>query len=759
MNQLQVSYSINGFKNLHLENFTAIKKTHNSWGPGKVILLSFLLFFTGLADVAAQNTFKAIIRDAESKEPLAGATAVVQGTSGGASADANGLVQIRSIGNGEQTILFTFLGYQTYSQKFVFPLEQIRPSEILLTPLEEEIEEVVVSATRSSRTIEDIPTRVETISAEELHEKITMQPANVKMILTESTGIQTQVTSAVSANASIRIQGLDGKYTQLLKDGFPLYAGYSGGLSIVQIPPLDLQRVEVIKGASSTLYGGGAIAGLINFVTKAPAEKRELSFLLNANNTKAIDISGFYSQKFEKTGVTVFASQNTQAAYDGDDDALSDIPEFTRYNLNPRVFFYLDTATTLSFGINSGFENRLGGDMKVIANKADPIHSYYERNKSNRVSSQLQFDKQFVNDRMLTFKNSVGYFDRSIETSQFLFSGKQVSSFSELSYLTRKVKSEWVLGGNLWTDHFEQTNATAFPLNNNLVVAGAFVQNSYKANEKLILETGLRSDITNQSDWLILPRISLLYKFTPKFLSRIGGGLGYKTPTIFSEEAEEKGFFNIQPMDFSKIHAEKSVGGNFDVNYKTTLFEVFTFSINQLFFYTRLNDPLVLSTGTLPNGNHEFVNVDGYLESKGLETNLKLGYDDLSFYGGYTLIDAKRHFDSASGINPLTAKHRLYMTLMYELEEKLRIGYELFYTGRQYLSDGESRPDYWVMGISAEYRFKHFSLFVNAENFTDVKQSNYEPVYTGTLQDPQFREIWAPIDGFVLNGGVKINVW
>src|SRR5258708_3024079 len=131
-----------------------------------------------------------------------------------------------------------------------------------------------------------------------------MQPATIKSLLNERSGIQTQQTSATSASASIRIQGFDGKYTQMLKDGFPLYSGFASGLSILQIPPLDLKRVEVIKGSSSTLYGGGAIAGLINLVTKEPSDKRELSVLVNGNQTKASDLNGYYSQKFKKWGVT-----------------------------------------------------------------------------------------------------------------------------------------------------------------------------------------------------------------------------------------------------------------------------------------------------------------------------------------------------------------------------------------------------------------------------------------------------------------------
>lgn len=711
-------------------------------------------------NVFGQNTIKAIIKNEKTKEPLQGATAYIEKLKLSITSNEKGEIFFTNIPDGIIEIEFSYVGFEKTKKQFNFSLKKIYEIKIIeLEPESSELEEVVVSVTRSSRTIDNIPTRIETISASELEEKISMQPSNVKMVLTESTGIQTQQTSASSANASIRIQGLDGKYTQLLKDGFPLYSGFSGGLSIVQIPPLDLKRVEVIKGASSTLYGGGAIAGLINFVTKEPTEKKELSFLVNTNNTKAFDFSGYYSQKFKKIGITLFASQNLQTAYDANNDGLSDIPKFTRYNFNPRIFFYIHKTATLSFGVNSSFENRLGGDMILINNKADLTHTYFEKNLTKRISTQLRFDKTFSDKSILTFKNSFGYFDRNITQSNFQFAGEQISSFSELTYLLSKDKSEWIFGGNVWTDNFKQTNKSNYLLDNNFVIGGVFIQNNYKANEKLIIETGIRADVTNQNSNFVLPRISAVYKFTNKFSARIGGGLGYKLPTIFTEDAEENAFKNIQPLNFQKVKPEKSIGVNFDFNYRTSLFDKITFSINQMFFYTRLNHPLTLSNTILTNGNYEFENENGFLDSKGFETNIKLRYKDVGFYCGYTFIDANRHYNKIKLINPLTAKSRIYLTLNYEFEEKLRIGYECFYTGLQHLSNGQTRPDYWVMGISAEYRFKHISLFLNTENFTDTRQTRYETIYTGTLQNPLFKEIWAPTDGFIYNGGFKINIW
>ena len=256
------------------------------------VIISLLFAVIGCAPLFAQNTFKAIIKDAESKETLPSVVVFIKELNISGSTDENGGIELNGIPNGSYILVFRFTEYQERSDTFNFPIQENQPVEILLQSEEsEDLDEVVISTTRSSRTIDDIPTRLEVISAEELDEKNNMKPGDVRMLLSESTGIQTQQTSATSANATIRIQGLDGRYTQLLKDGFPLYSGFSGGLGIMQIPPLDLKQVEVIKGSSSTLYGGGAIAGLINFISKTPTEKREISFLVNGTSALGLDVS------------------------------------------------------------------------------------------------------------------------------------------------------------------------------------------------------------------------------------------------------------------------------------------------------------------------------------------------------------------------------------------------------------------------------------------------------------------------------------
>ena len=715
-----------------------------------IIILGLLPFLA-----KAQNILKVSVKNEKTKEVIVGVSILLKGTQTGTTTDTSGYGELKNVPDGKQTIIFNSIGFSSYEKNIVFP--QIGTIKIYLEPSAEELEEVkVVSSTRSSRNIKNIPTRIETIVAGELEEKSVMQPGNIKMLLTESTGIQTQQTSQVSGSASIRIQGLDGKYTQLLQDGFPLYSGFASGLSILQIPPLNLKRVELIKGSTSTLYGGGAIAGLINLITKEPTDKKEISFLANINQTSALDLSGFYAERYKKTGLTIYAASNFQKAYDVNKDGFSDIPKFDRYTINPKFFYYLNDKTTFSFGVNAGFEKRTGGDMQNINNKADLAHTFFETNNSNRYSTQAKFEKVFANNNILTIKNSVGYFNRTILRQSYNFEAKQVANFTEANYLIPKEKAEWNIGANFVSDNFKQVNTVANKLNYSNAAFGIFAQNNLKVNEKFIVESGLRLDITNRNNIFALPRLSFLYKITDKLTTRFGGGLGYKAPTIFSEETEEKAFQNINPIDFSKVSSEKSYGLNADINYKAIIFEDLNFSINQLLFYTIIKSPLVLNSVTASN-NLAFENANGNIESKGFETNIKLRLKDISCYIGYTYIDASRNFNKVSTTNPLTAKHRINANLMYESEERLRISYEVFYVGQQYLTNAEKVRSYWVMGVSGEYKFEYLSLFINLENFLDSRQSRYENLYSGSIQNPQFREVYTPTDGIIFNGGFKIK--
>jgi outer membrane receptor for ferrienterochelin and colicins len=149
-----------------------------------------------------------------------------------------------------------------------------------------------------------------------------------------------------------------------------------------------------------------------------------------------------------------------------------------------------------------------------------------------------------------------------------------------------------------------------------------------------------------------LPRISGLWKISDHLSTRLGGGLGYKAPTVFTEDAERIQFRNVLPIDVKNTQAERSYGANYDINYRTAIFDgTVGFSINQMFFYTRVNHPILLTS--LVNGDLAYLQPQGNLNTKGMETNIKLTYGDFKLFVGYTLADVKQDIGTTVTTYPL----------------------------------------------------------------------------------------------------------
>ena len=701
-----------------------------------------------------QNTFRAKIIEADSQEPLVGSTAQISSTKG-AVADREGIVVIDGIQEQQITVTFSFVGFESVTRTFSLPLNEM---PIIALEHDHEEEEVIVTATRSSRTIENIPTRVEVLATEELEEKAMMRSANIAMVLRESTGIQMQITSPSSANQSIRIQGLDGRYTQLLKDGFPLYGGAASGLSIMQIPPIDLQQIEVIKGSNSTLYGGGAIAGLVNLVSIQPDFDQKLKFMIDQTSANGSTFNGFYAKRSEKFGLSLYTSINRQQAFDPNNDGFSDIPQIRSITVTPAFYYYFNEKSDLQLRLNLTSEERLGGDLRLINENPGSIFNFREGNRSNRYSYQLTYQNRISENRSLIIKNSIAGFDRKISDRQNVleFNGEQWSSFSEINYNITGDQNSWALGANLYTDRFNEFAPGSTERDYSFATTGVFAQNTTAIDKTLTLETGLRFDYDFNFGFFALPRISLLAKLNDSWSTRIGGGLGYKLPTIFTEDAESIAFQGILPIDMDDITAETSAGANFDVNYKTYWGNDWTLSVNQLFFYTELENSLVFrDTGT---GNFFFENADGLVTSTGLETNIKLTYKDFKLFANYALIDTQLKFDNLNRQKPLTPKHNIGAVLMYEEHGKWRVGLESYYTGRQFLANGSKTEDFWIVGLMMMRKWNNIALYVNFENFTDTRQHSLENFDITEHIRPAFPQIWAPLEGFIVNGGLILEL-
>jgi outer membrane receptor for ferrienterochelin and colicins len=724
----------------------------------KILALLFATLI--LCTAKAQNNFKVIIKDKISNQPLKGVTITCNKLN--AITNSVGFAELSDIKVGLQIITYSLKGYKTIKDSINFSSINTETKEVFMVvdeKEEEKEEEVIVQSTRTTRTIKNTPQRVETIDGEELDEKNNMRPANVSMLLHESTGLQVQQTSATSGNASIRVQGLDGRYTQLIKDGYPNFGNFASGLSILEIPPLDLKQVEVIKGPASTLYGGGAIAGVINFISKTPKDNFQGDFILNHSNIGQTNIGGYISQKKGKLGFALLGLLNFQKLYDVDKDDFSEVPKGDNFVINPRVYYYLNPSLTFMIGNSFSKANNTGGDLQVLKGNGNANHTYFEKNNTLRNTTTFEVDKKFKNKNSLKLKQSFSIFNRDIFIPNYTFKGLNTNSFTDLSFIFYNPKHTRIAGLNIIADNFKQKITNV--LNAQTNTRGAYFQDTWDIADNLKIESGVRIDNVsyknnnfNKNQTFVLPRISTLFKFSDKITSRIGAGLGYKTPSIFTEQTESNQYQNI--LALNNVKAEQSLGGTADINYKTYFTDDFSFSINQMFFYTKINNPLVLQN---VSGNNFFTNAFKPIVSYGFETNVKFIYKEvLKLFVGYTFTNAKAGYLTGNQFLPLLPKNKLNLTMMYEKEDNFKFGLEGYFSDRQFLYNGNKTPAYWEFGFMAQKTIKKVSVFINFENFTDQRQSNYKAVANPPHNNPTFDDIWNHTEGFVFNGGIKIKI-
>lgn len=713
-------------------------------------LLIITSLFITLINASAQNSLKVIVKDKATQQVLKGVTIEESGKKTISNA---AITTINNLSNGRHIFSFSFVGYQTATLEITLP--DTTTNEVLLSAIEKVLEEVTVaSSTRSNQNIENSPLKVEVLGKEEMDEENTIKPGNIASILGDVSGIQIQQSSAVSGNANVRIQGLDGRYTQILRDGMPLFDGFSGGFGILQIPPLDLKQVELVKGSASTLYGGGAIGGLINLISKKPNFYQEGVITLNQTTLKESNFNTYIAKRNKSVGYNFFGGITKQAAVDVNKDGFSDVPKTDAIIIHPKLFFYPSSKTNIALGYTGTFETRNGGDMQVIDGNTTSIHQFYEKNISNRNTGDILVEYFLGKGRKLELKGSISSFTRTINTATHRFKGNQLNYFSELSLFIPKDKNSWVMGINATGDRFKKLASDPVLLNNfeNNTI-GAFAQYTGKLVDNTTLEAGLRADHHFTYGDFVLPRIALFHRFNEHWATRLGIGLGYKTPNALTPQNVDYDIETIQPLP-SGLSAEKSVGYNLEFNYKHDFNEHSNIFINQAFFLTQINNPVIATVQS--NNTVSFANAGNNITSQGFDTYIKLQLNDWELYGGYTFTIANRNYLPQNKFVPLTPKNRFAFVIVKEFGDNWRIGIEGSYTGTQFRDGDTKTPGYLFMAALIERKFgKRLSIVLNCENLLDYRQSNYETLYTGSITNPTFKPLWAPIDGRVANLSVR----
>jgi outer membrane receptor protein involved in Fe transport len=615
----------------------------------------------------------------------------------------------------------------------------------------EEVEEIIVQATRSRRRVQDEPIRVEVLSQEEIEEKLLMRPGNISMMLNETGGLRVQVTSPALGSANVRIYGMRGRYTQLLADGLPLYGGQASSLGLLQVPPSDLGQVEIIKGSASALYGGQSLGGVINLVSKRPGADTVGEVILNATTRDAQDLSAYAESALGRGwSGSMLANFNRQAEQDLDDDDWIDMPGYRRISARPRLYYQGPGGfiAYLTFGAMS--EDRRGG---TEAGGVVPGGEPFQQNQdTRRFDAGLVLESPVGNWGVAQLRASGMRQSHDHSFGDLLEIDQHETTLIEASLAGDAATRSWVAGFAYQSDAYDSETFPVFDYD--YAAPAIFAQIDQDLTADISFAASVRWDDHSEYRDQLSPRVSLLYRPGP-WTVRGSWGRGFYAPTPFIEETEAAGLSRLDPL--AGLDAETAETLSLDIGYTAGSLET-----GLTFFGSDIDEAVQLQT--VAADRVRLVNQRGVTRTRGIEAMLRWRQGPYAVTASYLYLDAEEPDVSMAGDRtvPLTPRHSAGVVAMWEKHDRGRVGLELYYTGKQSLADNpyrnESEP-YLHIGLLGEIVLGRYRLFLNLENLLDVRQTKEDPLL-GPSRAPNGLwtvDAWAPLEGFIANAGLRLR--
>ena len=605
----------------------------------------------------------------------------------------------------------------------------------------------VIAATRTDKRLEDQPMRVEVLGREEIEEKMLMTPGDIVMMLNEMGGMRVQATSPSLGAASVRIQGMRGRYTRVLSDGLPLF-GEVGGLGLLQIPPMDLSQVEVIKGVASALYGAGAMGGVINLLSRRPTAEPEREFLLNRSTRGATDAVTYLSAPLVRGwSASLLGGGHWQEMTDVDDDAWADLPGYGRAVVRPRLFW--DGGNGRSLFVTTGFtyEDRDGGTQEglTLATTGQP---YTEALETQRYDAGAVGQFLVKNRYVVTARAAVVRQSHDHQFGEVRERDRHDTTFGEIAVRGSSGRQTWVAGVAFERDGYRPRDVPRFAYS--FTVPGAFLQYDVDITGGLSLSSSARIDAHSEYGTFFSPRVSALGR-AGRWTTRLSVGTGFFAPTPITEETEAAGLTRLTIEQ--ALEAERGLSTSFDLSRT-----VGPLSYTATVFASRIADSVHVDRGDaflLRNLPEPTTNI-------GLELLATFRREPYAVTATYTYVRARETVDGREEDVPLTPRHSAGLVAMWEAEEAGRVGVEWYYTGRQALEENPYRTTsepYMIVGVLGEKQLGRVRLFINGENLTGVRQTTWDPLLRSSraVDGRWTLDAWAPLEGRNINGGLRVR--
>ncbi len=613
-----------------------------------------------------------------------------------------------------------------------------------------ELSAVVVTATRSPTLIRDEPLRVEAVPAEEIEENLTVQPGNLSSLLHELPSVRVQSVAPGLGGAGLQLRGMPARDTLVLSDGLPLLGTETEGFGILQTPPLDLERVEVIKGAASALYGGSALGGVLNLVSHTA--DADPAVLANVTSRGGGDLVGFLTHKDASPwSGTLTLGAHEQASQDVNHDGWADLPGYRRYTVRPRIWW--DEGEGQSLFLTAGFidEHRTGGtlsDRSLPDGSPFPEDLHTHRSDVGAVSHL-----NFAGGYTLT-----GRFSATDTELDRIFGTQRVGStqtvlFGEEALNGTSRGHQWVLGAAFERD---QLDVAAVPgVSYTYATPAVFAQDTYSVAPWLVTGASARVDANSDYGTFVSPRVSALIREPGSAWSlRASVAGGYSAPTPFLDEIEATGLGSLLPL--RGLHAERAVTRSVDAKWADEGWDV-----NLSVFDSEIRDPLQAIASA---NKWKLQNAPGAQRIPGAEALIGFSRGPMQALASWSYLNATQpDANGTRGGVPLVLRQAGSIDVIFESARRGRIGLELDYTGSQALEYDPYRsrtPAYFSLNVLAELRFKGIGFFINAVNLTNVRQTHWDPLIRPSPGpgDNPITDVWAPLDGRTYNIGIHAEL-
>jgi outer membrane receptor for ferrienterochelin and colicins len=604
----------------------------------------------------------------------------------GSSTDLDGHFVIKGVPAGEHLLIAQFLGYERESRPLELKEGEVLHLKLQLKESDRLLQEVVVTGTMKEMSKKNSPVPVEVYTARYFENN---KSPSVFESLQNVNGVRPQLNCNVCNTGDIHINGLEGPYTMIMIDGMPIVSGLSTVYGLTGIPTSLIERIEVVKGPASTLYGSEAVGGLINVITKKPGNAPLLSFDAYMSSWQEIntDLGARYALSPKVSGLMGINYFNYSHPIDNNGDNFTDLTLQDRLSVFNKLSFERSENRELNIALRYVYEDRWGGEMQWKPEFRAGDSVYGESIYTSRWEVLGNYHLPISGEKINLQLSANGHEQNSAYGSD-LYLAEQRIAFAQLSWNKAIFEGhDFLLGAAYRYTYYDDNTGATYRIDSSgnkassIQLPGVFIQDQIALNEHNTLLLGARYDYNSIHGNIFSPRVN--YKWNSaneRSILRLSAGNGFRVANVFTED--HAALTGAREVVFKeKLKPEESINVNLNLVQKFYTRKETFIGLDFTAFYTQFSNRIVPDYETNPN-QIIYDNLKGQAISKGLSLNADVLFKSgWKVMGGVTAMDVSIEENGEKRQQLLTESFSGVWSVEYTLPQQ---GIRINYTGNVY---------------------------------------------------------------------------